>query len=103
MSGVEFMNFNKKFFNWSAWITLLITYVLPYQSTDGFVTKLGYPFPFLTVYKTSAGRSLLMSQNLNVFILAINILIVYFVINFANAQLSKVKLNRDMNKTKNLK
>jgi hypothetical protein len=97
------MNFNKKFFNWSAWITLLITYVLPYQSTDGFVTKFGYPFPFLTVYKTSTGRSLLMSQNLNVFILAINILIVYFVISFVNAQLAKAKLNRAMNDTKTLK
>lgn len=85
------MKFNKKFFNWSAWIILLITYVLPYQSTDGFATKFGYPFAFLTVYKTSAGHTLLMSQSLNILILTINILIVYFVINFANAQLLKKK------------
>lgn len=85
------MKFNKKLFNWSAWIILLITYVFPYQSTDGFATKFGYPFAFLTVYKTSPGRTLLTSQSLNVLILIINILIVYFVFNFANAQLLKKK------------
>jgi len=41
------MKFNKKFFNWSAWLTLFITYVVPYQSTDGFATYFGYPFSFL--------------------------------------------------------
>lgn len=53
------MNFNIKNFNRAAWITLLITYVLPYQWTDGFATKFGYPLPFLTVYKTSISNSLL--------------------------------------------
>lgn len=41
-----------------------------------------------------------MSNNINLLTLAINILIVYFVINFADALLVKVKSNRDMNKTK---
>ena len=85
------MKFNKKIFKWSAWITLLTTYVIPYQSTDEIATKFGYPFAFLTVYKTSTSHTLLMSQSFNVLILTINILIVYHVINFANAQLLKKK------------
>lgn len=97
------MKFNKKFFNWSAWITLLITYVLPYQSTDGFATYFGYPFSFLTVYKTSINTSLFMTEHINLLSLALNILIVYFVISFANAQLVKVKSNRDMSKIKGSK
>jgi hypothetical protein len=44
------MKFSWKFFNWSAWIILVFTYTLPYQSADGFTTKYGYPFPFLTIY-----------------------------------------------------
>ncbi len=97
------MVINKKFFNWSAWITLLITYVLPYQSTDRLSTDFGYPLPFLTVYKTSinsSAPSLLMLNNINPLTLTINILIVYFVINSANALLVKMKSNRDMIKTK---
>ena len=85
------MNINKKFLNWSAWITLLMTYILPFQSTDGLATKFGYPFSFLTVYKTSVGTSLLTSQNINVLVLALNIMIIYFVIYFASAQF--IKLN----------
>jgi hypothetical protein len=101
--GAIFMKFNKKFFNWSAWITLIIAYVLPYQSTDGFATNFGYPFAFLTVHKTSITTSLLMTETLNILLLALNILIVYFVISFANVQFIKVKSGRDRNKPKNYK
>jgi hypothetical protein len=97
------MSFNKKFFNLAAWITLFITYVFPYQSTDGFATHFGYPFSFLTVYKTSIKTSLLKSENVDLLTLAIDILIIYFVINFANALLVKVKSNEDKNRIKNSK
>jgi hypothetical protein len=95
--GVIFMKFNKKFFNWSAWITLIISYVLPYQSTDGFAASFGYPFSFLTVYNTPINTSLLRSESLNLPAFAINILIIYFIISFVNAQLAKAKSKKDMN------
>jgi len=44
-----------------------------------------------------------MTEHINLLPLALNILIVYFVINFANAQLVKVKSNKHMNKPKDLK
>lgn len=89
------MKFNKKLFNWSAWVTIIISYVLPYQSTDGFATHFGYPFSFLTVYKASINTSLLRSESLNLPAFAINILIIYFIINFANSLLVKHKSNID--------
>jgi len=91
------MKFNKKFFNWSAWITLIISYVLPYQSTDGFAANFGYPFSFLTVYNTPINTSLLRSESLNLPAFAINILIIYFIISFVNAQLVKAKSKKGMN------
>lgn len=99
------MKVNKKLLNWSAWITLLIAYVLPYksQSTDGFATYFGYPISFLTVYKTSINTSLFMTERINLFTLAINILILYFLINFVNTQLVKIKFNRNMKNTKDSK
>ncbi|MBW9158498.1 hypothetical protein [Clostridium tagluense] len=99
------MKFNKKIFNLSAWITLLIAYVLPYQSqsSDGHSTYLGYPLSFLTINNTPIYKTLFMTESIDIFTLTIDILIVYFVMHFANVYLSKVKLNKGMNKTKDFK
>ena len=88
------MKFNKKFLNCSAWITIGTAYILPYQSTDGFATHFGYPFAFLTIYKTSINISLLMTNLIYLLPLVLNILIIYFVISFANVQLVKVRSKR---------
>jgi hypothetical protein len=96
------MKFNKSFFNWSLWITLLSTYVLPYQSTDGFVAKYGYPFPFFTIHNTNRiGLTLLMSNTIDVVLLAIDIFIVYLVIYFIYAILIKRKSVHDKNDINN--
>jgi hypothetical protein len=79
------MKFDRRLFNWSAWVTLALTYVLPYQSTDGFATQYGYPFPFLTSYSNDTLRaSLLASNGINVISLALDILIIYFTLFFVN-------------------
>jgi len=83
------VKFNKKLFNWSAWITVIIAYVFPYQSKDGIATNFGYPFSFLIVYKVPINRSL----NLPAF--AFNILIIYSLITFATVLLVKHKSNGD--------
>lgn len=96
------MKFNKRFFNWSVWVTLLLTYILPYQSTDGFATKYGYPFSFFTVYNTKMIKiSLLSSNSINALLLAIDILIVYFVIYAANELLNKRRSDRNKNPIEN--
>lgn len=93
------MKFNKKIFNAAAWITLIITYVLPYQSTNGIGTIFGYPFPFLTVYKT-INTSLLNSFYVNILTLAIDIFIVYFVIRFVSILFSKKRVSKNDRRTK---
>ena len=97
------MKFNKKYLNWSAWITVLLAYVLPYRSTDGFATTFGYPFPFLTTHKTSINISLLMDESINPLYLALNILIIYLLINFTYGYLVKMKINKGMNNSKHYK
>ncbi|MBE3592140.1 MAG: hypothetical protein PWP18_684 [Thermoanaerobacter sp.] len=90
----KFVKFNKGFFNWAAWLTLLLAYVLPYQSTDGFAIHYGYPFAFLTTYNDNllkAKITLLTSTSFNMGIFAIDVVIIYFAIYFANELLIKWK------------
>jgi len=102
---MKFNKFNKKIFNWSAWITILIAYVLPYQSqsADGHSSYFGFPLSFLTIYNSPIYKSLFLTENLDIAALIIDILIVYFAIIFANAYLSKVKLKKEKNKTNDFK
>jgi len=92
------MKFNKKIFNWSAWITLLIAYVLPYQSqsADGHSTYLGYPLSFLTVNNSPIYKTLFMTEIIDIFTLILDILIVYFVLYFANVYFSKLKSKKNI-------
>ena len=94
---------NKKVFNCAAWITLLITYIFPYNSTNASSTCFGYPFSFLTVYKTSINTSLFKTENIDLFPLAIDILLVFFVINFIMILLRKLKSTKYVNKVKDAK
>ena len=84
-----FMKFNKKIFNMSAWIVVLLTYVLPSHNPGEFGSKFGYPFAYLTIYDNSLNKTLLSSFYLNVGILIINILIVYFIIYIVQKLLTK--------------
>ena len=79
------MKFNRKYFNVSAWITVIITFVLPYQSqsSDGFSTYFGYPLAFLTVYDNSVGKTLMTSTHTNILVFLIDIFIIYFIILFS--------------------
>jgi len=73
---------NRKFLNWSAWIALVLTYIVPYQ-IDGLAMKCGFPIRFWKIYiSTTPNSSLMNSSSLNLFELLINILIIYLVISF---------------------
>lgn len=85
------MRFNKSIFNISAWITLLITYILPAQSIDEFSSTFGYPFGYLTIYNKPVDTTLISSFNLNIVGVVINILIIYCVIYWGKAILDKRK------------
>lgn len=74
------MKFDRKLFNWSIWIALILTYIVPYQ-IDGLAMKCGFPIRFWKIYIfTTPNSSLLNSSSLNLFELAINILIIYLII-----------------------
>ena len=83
------MKFDKKLLNWSTWIALLLTYIVPYQ-IDGLAMKCGFPIRFWKIYKTP-NSSLLNSSSLNLLELGINILIIYLLILFINKLYIKQK------------
>lgn len=76
------MKFNRKFFNWSAWIVLVLTYIVPYE-IDGLAIKCGFPLRFWKIYiDTTSNSSLLSSSSLNLIELLLNIFITYLVTSF---------------------
>lgn len=87
----QVMNLRLKILNWSVWIVIISTYILPYQTTDGFATRFGYPLTYLTVYKTDIHISLLMSNLLNPLTFVIDVLIVYLITNFLYNKFKKSK------------
>ena len=78
------MKVNFKLLNISAWLVIISTYILPSQNFGGFTTKFGYPFSFLTVYDTPLKHTLLSSCYINIFGLALDIMVFYFTITLLN-------------------
>ena len=85
------MNLNRKFLNWSVVITLLIAYITPGRTTDGFTFDFGYPFVFFTMYNTqiNAGDTILNSTLFNIVGFILNILVIYLIFHIFNKFISK--------------
>ncbi len=74
------MKFDRKLLNWSAWIALVLTYIVPYK-IDGLAVSFGFPIRFWQFHiNKTPNSSLLNSSSLNLLELAINILIIYLII-----------------------
>ena len=92
------MKFNRRLFNWSVWISLVLTYVLPYQ-IDGSAIKCGFPIRFWKIrINTIPNSSLLNSSSLDLLLLTINILIIYLIISFVYKLYIKIKSKNDKKK-----
>lgn len=90
------MNFNKRIFNLSIWLSLLLAYVFPYKINDSSI-ECGFPFRFWKIrigMSANPNSSLLNSTSLNLFILTINILILYLIISLSYKLYIK-KMNRN--------
>ncbi len=90
------MNINRKILNWSLIITLLIAYIIPGKSSDGFAFDYGYPFGFFTMYnsKISYGDTIFNSTLLNVGGLLLNILVIYCILYVLNKFIPKKLVKR---------
>ncbi len=92
------MNFNKRLFIWSVWLSLLLAYVFPYK-IDGSFIKCGFPFRFWKIrigLSTTTNSSLLNSTSIDLFILTLNILIIYLLISFTyKLYIKKMNKNDD--------
>ncbi len=73
---------NFKILNQAAWLSLVLTFIIPYElSPSGFKTW-GYPVKYFTIYEfPQDSTTLLFSTSTNLLGLISNILIIYIVIN----------------------
>ncbi|WP_415321589.1 hypothetical protein [Clostridium perfringens] len=76
----EIINF--KILNQAAWISLLLTFITPYElNSSGFKTW-GYPVKYFTTYEfPQDSNTLLFSTSTNLLGLISNILVIYILIN----------------------
>ena len=74
---------NKKVLKLSIILSLLTIYFFPGRVLDKFSVGYGYPINFFTIYNISFNSThhLMSSTNLNIINLALNIFIIYIVIN----------------------
>lgn len=92
------MRFNKKNLNYSAWIVILLTYILPSHNFGEFATDFGYPISYLTIYDTTLSKTLLSSFNVNISTLAMDILIIYLIILYGQKVILKTRINKKVDK-----
>lgn len=80
---------NWKLFNLALWAEIILSYILPFQTADHFQYSIGFPVPFLSVYRTQISVNPLMSMHFNPLSFVINSLIIYWVMLCAKRLYSK--------------
>lgn len=73
-------NINWTTLNLAFWIELILCWFLPFQTTDHFQYRAGFPTPFLTVYAETPGISLFTSTHLNPLGLLFNVIFIHVII-----------------------
>ncbi|MGU8478848.1 hypothetical protein ACV3QH_16560 [Clostridium perfringens] len=73
---------NFKIFNQAAWISLLLTFITPYELDSSGFKNWGYPIKYFTTYEFPQDSTILLySTSTSILGLISNILIIYIVIN----------------------
>ena len=73
---------NFKILNQAAWISLLLTFITPYELDSSGFKNWGYPIKYLTTYEfPQDSTTLLSSTSTSILGLISNILIIYIIIN----------------------
>lgn len=85
---------NPKKFILASFLTFLITYIIPANSTDAYVSNYGFPIEFLSIPANISSRSLIQSTNLNPLGLILNIAICYFLITIIGNKLTRLKVKK---------
>ncbi|MDM0454486.1 hypothetical protein QTH16_07495 [Clostridium perfringens] len=73
---------NFKILNQAAWISLLLTFITPYELDSSGFKNWGYPIKYFTTYEFPQDSTILLSStSTSILGLISNILIIYIVIN----------------------
>ncbi len=82
---------NWKIVNIAFWIEVVLSYIFPFKTIDGFQYQAGFPITFITIYNTKIGINPFMSMNLNPLALLANIVIIYLIISAFTKTHQKIK------------
>ena len=82
---------NWKILNLSFWIEIILSYLLPFQITDGSRYKVGFPIPFIFMDPTRFHTSPFMSMHVNPLGLLLNVILIYLMIIFCIKIYQKIR------------
>ncbi|MDZ4993414.1 hypothetical protein GNF80_10605 [Clostridium perfringens] len=72
---------NLRVLNLAAWLTVLLTFITPFELNSGGFKTWGFPFKYFTTYEfPQESNTLLFSTSINISYLFSNIVIIYLVI-----------------------
>ncbi|MCI8295989.1 MAG: hypothetical protein HFG22_08925 [Lachnospiraceae bacterium] len=71
---------NWRIVNLALWLEVILSYLLPFQVTDTFQYRAGFPMPFLSVHAGSPGISPFLSMHLDPVGLLLDVTILYLAI-----------------------
>lgn len=71
---------NWKIANLAFWIEVILSYFLPFETTDNFRYQVGFPVPYLAMYDNGFGINPFLSMHLNPLPLLFNVIIIYTII-----------------------
>ncbi|MGF7127797.1 hypothetical protein J2T56_002528 [Natronobacillus azotifigens] len=66
--------------NLSAWLVIIISYIIPFNFLEDGSATVGFPLPFLTIYIRNWSNDFSTFFNLNIAALFLDIIIVYLII-----------------------
>lgn len=85
---------NWKIINAAFWIEMILSYLLPFQITDGTQYQVGFPVPFIFVDAGEFHTSPFMSMHVNPLGLLLNGGIMYMILICCNKIYQKIRRNR---------
>lgn len=68
---------NWKLINLSAWLVVILSYVLPFERDDFIGIHAGFPLSFMTIYEIEGQRNLLSAYRLDLLVFLLDVVLIY--------------------------
>ncbi|WP_458120352.1 hypothetical protein [Paenibacillus sp. Z6-24] len=68
---------NWKLINLSAWLVVILSYVLPFEPGDNIGIQIGFPLSFMTIYEIEGQRNLLSAYRMDLLAFLLDAALLY--------------------------